>query len=347
MLADELDFVIGVDTHRDAHSLALVQAASGGLLCEAEIAATAAGYAQALAFGRAQAPGRRAFAIEGSGSYGAGLARFLAAHGERVLEVGRPARGSRRGGGKSDALDALRAARSALAAETQASPRGGRSREALRALVTTREGAVQARRAGLNQLRALVVSCPEPLRAELRGLSEAKLLERCLTLGSRPDPAERHGTLVALAAVSRRVRCTSAEARELKREIETLVRALAPALLAEPGVGPICAAQLLISWSHRGRIHSEAAFARIAAAAPIPASSGQVVRHRLDRGGDRQLNRALQTIILSRRRQHAPTITYIQRRLHEGKTTREATRCLKRYLARHLFRLLEALPLPA
>ena len=254
----------------------------------------------------------------------------------------------RRGEGKSDALDALRAARSALAAETQASPRGGGSREALRALVTTREGAVQARRAGLNQLRALVVSCPEPLRAELRGLSEARLLERCLTLGSRPDPAERHGTLVALTAVSRRVRHVSAEgARGLKREIETLVRATAPALLAEPGVGPISAAQLLISWSHRGRIHSEAAFARIAAAAPIPASSGQIVRHRLDRGGDRQLNRALQTIILSRRRQHPPTIAYIKRRQHEGKTTRDATRCLKRYLARHLYRVLERQPLPA
>jgi len=345
MLADELDFVIGVDTHRDSHSLALVQAATGGLILQTELATNAAGYEQALALAEQEAPGRRAFAIEGAGSYGAGLARFLAAHGERVLEVGRPARPNRRGQGKSDALDALHAARSVLGRARPAEPRQSGSREGLRALVITREGAVVARRAGLNQLRSLIVTCPEASRAELRDLSEAKLLDRCLSLDSRAT--ELRGTLVALAALARRVRVVSAEARELKREIEALVRGIAPALLAEPGVGPISAAQLLISWSHRGRIHSEAAFARIAAAAPIPASSGQLVRHRLDRGGDRKLNRALQTIILARRRSHAPTIAYIERRVSEGKTTREAVRCLKRFLARHLFRILEGLPLPA
>ncbi len=153
------------------------------------------------------------------------------------------------------------------------------------------------------------------------------------------------GTLVALRTLARRLQALTREERELKRELETHVRALAPALLAEPGVGPISAAQVLIAWSHRGRFPSEAAFARLGGAAPIPASSGQSVRHRLDRGGDRKLNRALHTIVVSRRKGHAQTIAYVERRLREGKSVREAIRCLKRclkrYLARHLFRLLE------
>ena len=139
----------------------------------------------------------------------------------------------------------------------------------------------------------------------------------------------------------------TAEERELAGEIDTLTRKLAPQLLDQPGVGPHAAAQLLLSWSHQGRISSEAAFARLAGAAPIPASSGQTIRYRLDRSGDRKLNRTLHLILLTRKRSHAPTIDHIQRRLQEGKTRREATRCLKRYLARNLYRLLEnGAPLP-
>jgi transposase len=133
----------------------------------------------------------------------------------------------------------------------------------------------------------------------------------------------------------------TSEAQTLEREIEQLVQRLAPALLEEPGVGPISAGFLLLGWSHRGRLRSEAAFARLVGAAPIPASSGSVSRYRLDRGGDRRLNRALHTILLARRQHHPPTIAYIQRRVSEGKSSREAGRCLKRYLARHFYRLLE------
>jgi transposase len=213
----------------------------------------------------------------------------------------------------------------------------------LRALVTTREGAVATRRAALNQLRALIVIAPESLRAELRQLTRAKLLTRCACLRCerQPDPLRR-GTALALRACARRVQAASAEERDLKAEIARLVDELAPQLLAEPGVGPITAAQLLVSWSHRGRFASEAAFAHHAGAAPIPASSGQVIRHRLDRGGDRALNRALHTIILSRRKHDPATIAYVQRRTNEGKSVREAIRSLKRYLARHIFRILEA-----
>jgi transposase len=155
---------------------------------------------------------------------------------------------------------------------------------------------------------------------------------------------ERRGTRLALRLLARRIQLLTVEERALKWEIAALVERVAPALLAEPGVGPITAAQALVAWSHRGRLRSEAAFARLAGAPPIPASSGMVVRHRLDRGGDRQLNRALHTIIVSRRKHHAPTIAYIDRRVGEGKSVRDAIRSLKRYLARSLFRVLEAMP---
>jgi transposase len=341
MLADELDYVVGVDPHRDAHALAAVHARTGGAVFEAEVAAGAHGYAWALRLAERHAPGRRAWAIEGTGSYGAGLARFLSARGERVLEVGRTKR-ERRSQAKTDALDALRAARSVLGTTKPATPRAGGSREALRALMVAREGALTAKKAGLCQLRALLVTCPEPLRGELRSLTRARLLRRLA--GVRPDrhtDVEVRGTVTALRALARRVQALTAEERELKREIQTLVAQLAQPLLDEQGVGPVSAAQALISWSHPGRVRNEAAFARLGAAAPIPASSGQTVRHRLDPGGDRQLNRALHTIIVSRRKSHAPTIAYLERKTREGKSVREAIRCLKRHLARHIYRVLE------
>ena len=209
--------------------------------------------------------------------------------------------------------------------------------------MVTRSGASVAKKASLCQLRALIVTCPEPLRAELAVLTRARLLARCASL--RPDRHKQHelrGALVALRSLAARTQALTREERLLEREISKLVDQLAPQLLQERGVGPISGAQLIVSWSHQGRVRNEAAFARLAGAAPIPASSGQTIRHRLDRGGDRQLNRALQTIVLTRRRHDPATIAYMHRRRSEGKTNREATRCLKRYLARHLYRVLEA-----
>jgi transposase len=341
MLADEVDYVVGVDPHRDSHALAVVHVVSGVVLFEATVAANSNGYAQALKLADQHAAGRRAFAVEGTGSFGAGLARFLGDRGEQVLEVGRLRR-ERGSGGKTDALDAIRAARSVLTQNRPARPRASGEREALRALMAAREGAVNAKRAGLCQLRDLLVTTPEPLRSELRPLTRARLLQHLAA--TRPDrrrDPELRGALLALRSVARRVLQLTSEERELAREIEAITRKLAPQLLEQPGVGPLAAAQLVLSWSHRGRINSEAAFARLAGAAPIPASSGQTIRHRLDRSGDRQLNRALHMILVTRKRSHPATIAYIERRLQEGKTRREATRCLKRYLARNLYRLLE------
>ena len=341
MLADQLDYIVGVDPHRDSHALAIVRVVSGAVVFESTVTANNDGYARALELAERHAPGRRAFAIEGTGSFGAGLTRFLTGRDERVLEVARLRR-ERRTGGKTDALDAIRAARSVLAQQRPATPRAGGERQALQALVAAREGAVNAKRAGLCQLRDLLITTPEPLRSELRPLTRARLLQRLAATRphSRPD-AELRGSLLALRSIARRVLALTAEERELARQIETITRKLAPQLLSQPGVGPHAAAQLVLSWSHRGRIDSEAAFARLAGAAPIPASSGKTVRYRLDRSGDRKLNRALHMILVTRKRTHPATIAYIERRMQEGKTRREANRCLKRYLARSLYRLLE------
>jgi hypothetical protein len=344
MLADQLDYIVGVDPHRDSHALAVVEVLTGAVVFEATVAANSDGYENALRLVEPYALGRRAFAVEGTGSFGRGLTRFLDARGERVLEIGRLRR-DRRTGGKTDALDAIRAARSVLASERPATPRAGGDRQALQALVAAREGAVDAKRAGLCQLRDLLITTPEPLRSELRPLAAARLLQRLAATrpASRHDP-ELRGSLLALRSIARRVLQLTAEERELAREIETLTRKLAPQLLDQPGVGPHAAAQLVLAWSHHGRIHSEAAFARLAGAAPIPASSGKTIRYRLDRSGDRKLNRALHMILVTRKRTHPSTIAYIERRVAEGKTRREANRCLKRYLARNLYRLLEQGP---
>ena len=199
MLADQLDYIVGVDPHRDSHALAVVDVRTGAVVFEATVVASSDGYRQALLLAEEHAPGRRAFAVEGTGSFGAGLTRFLTGRGERVLEVGRLRR-ERRSGGKTDALDAIRAARSVLACERPATPRAGGERQALQALVAAREGAVNAKRAALCQLRDLLVTTPEPLRRELRPLTRARLLQR---LARTPDGAATPNCAAACSRCAR------------------------------------------------------------------------------------------------------------------------------------------------
>ena len=259
-----------------------------------------------------------------------------------VLEVSRTPRTERRLRGKDDALDAVRTARAALASDRLALPRTGERREALRLLLIARRSAVDVRREALTQLRAVIVTAPDDLRQELRGLPAGKLLDRCRRLRpTRVADANEYATRFVLRSLARRIEAATAEANELERELLGHVRALAPKLLDEPGVGPVVAAQLLVAWSHPGRLRSEACFARLAGVAPIPATSGQTRRHRLSRGGDRQLNRALHTIVLHRRQHDPATRDYIAHRIADGKSSRDATRLLKRYLARHLYRQLQ------
>jgi transposase len=340
VLGEEVDYVIGVDTHKDSHSAAVVNAA-GGVVAGVEVAASDSGYRGLLRTARVRAAGRRAWAVEGTGSYGSGLCAFLLRHGERVLEIERPRRPSRKPG-KSDQLDAIRAARAALAEDKLAKPRRRGGREALRILLSTRAGALKARTQALCQLHALVVGAPDVLRSRFRHLATDQLVARCSQLRRRPEQCrELQVTSAALRSVARRAEALRAEAAACEQELAQLVDELAPSLTAEPGVGPICAAQIICAWSHRGRVRSDAAFAALAGVAPIPASSGQVVRHRLNRGGDRQLNRALHTIVIWRTNHHPESRHYMIRRRTEGKSDREIRRCLKRHLARRIFKLLQ------
>ena len=341
MLADQVDAVIGVDTHKLTHTAAVV-VPTGGVIAHLTIPTDAFGAKRILAFARQHEPGRRVWAIEGTGSYGSGLTTFLLEQGEWVVEIDRPARPARRNGAKSDELDAVRAAREALSREHLAQPRKRGDREAIRVLVCTREGAVLSRTRAITHLHALVVNASEGIRNQLRKLTTDELLERCARLRTGPSQSTEHrSTIVALRSTARRALACEAEAGDLESALELIVARVAPELLAEPGVGVMSAARLLNAWSHQGRIRSEAAFANFAGVAPIPASSGQTVRHRLNRSGDRQLNRALHTIVLSRLQHHQETRAYADRRRAEGRTDREIKRCLKRFVARQLFHLLE------
>jgi transposase len=344
MLADLVELVIGVDTHKQTHTAAVVQAVSGAVVEQVTIAATPAGYQQLLRLANRH-HGRRVWAIESTGGYGAGLTRFLQANAEQVVELDRPKRAARRHGAKSDPLDATRAAREALAREQLAQPRAAGHRAALSVRLTARRSAVQAATDAQRQLHALVVAAPDSLRSRLRALTTPRLVSTCgrLRQGTDPDP-ETAATVASLRALARRIQLLNAEIAEHSRAITTLVRAWRPDLLTPCGVGPIVAATVLCTWSHPGRCRTDAAFAMLGGAAPIPASSGQTVRVRLNRSGDRHLNQALHLIVLTRLRYDPATRAYAQRRRAEGKTNREIRRCLVRYVARQLYRLLKADP---
>jgi transposase len=343
MLADEVDAVIGVDTHRDTNSAQVVGAKTGAIGPHTTTATDSAGYEQLLAFAKEHAPAPRVWAIESTGSYGSGLTAYLQERGERVVEIDRPRRPLRRNGAKSDQIDALRAAREALQREHLAIPRRRGEREAIRLALRARENAVRSRTVAICHLRSVLVSAPEPLRSKLREARGDQLFARCSRLRGAPSHSvEQQMTVRVLRLTARRILALGAEAAELQGELGQLVENICPALLEVKGVGAISAAELINAWSHSGRVRSEAAFAMLAGAAPIPASSGQTVRHRLNRSGDRQLNQALHTIALTRTKHDPETRAYVERRTEEGKTPREIKRCLKRYLARRLFRLMEA-----
>jgi len=347
MLAELVEVVIGVDTHKDTHTAAVVDVRTGGVLVRATVAADPDGYAELVALAE-QHTGLRAWAMEGTGGYGAGLARHLADAGELVVELDRPKRPKRKAAAKSDPIDAERAARDALARGSLAQPKTGPERAALQMRLTARRAAVEAATAAQRQLQALVITAPEAVRARFRGQSTRVML----TTAARLRPAtsgdvEVSTALTVLRDLARRSRSLEVEAAEHETAIRALVRSWRPDLLELTGVGPIVAATVLTAWSHPGRCRNDAAFAMLAGAAPIPASSGKTVRYRLNRSGDRQLNRALHTIALTRLRWDSRTRDYADRRRAQGKTDREIKRCLKRYIARELYRRLETAPTPA
>jgi transposase len=326
---------IGVDTHKEVH-VAVALDRFGAQLDSREVETTEAGYCSLLSW--ALELGLPAFAVEGGGSYGAGLVRYLERAGVAVWECERPRRQERRRG-KSDLIDAALAGRRLLSGAGLCLARGGGRREDLRLLLLERRSAVQARTAALNQLRALLVTAPDEVRERLGRLSAERLARAAASL--RPCPEVRNGVLRRLG---HRVERLSQEVVEVERRLAALLAEIAPALLTEPGVGLVCAAQLLVSSGDPNRMTSEASFAALAGTSPVDASSGQQRRHRLNRGGDRQLNWALHVIALARIHHHAETAAYYQRLLATGKTAREARRCVKRALARYFYRRLSEVP---
>jgi transposase len=347
ILADQPDAVVGVDTHADTHTAALADPL-GRHLATFTVTADAAGYAELIAAATAAAPGPRlAWAVEGCGSHGKGLAAALAAAGCQVSEAPRPRRAAAARHGKSDGLDALRAARAALAGPAPAAPRDGDAREALRIVLAVREHDARARTAAVNTLKALILTAPDDLRAAFRGKTTARQAALAAALPDVPgQPPSRTHLHAALRALAARVTALDTALAASMRDLRALVTAWIPALLDQPGVGPVTAARLLVTWSHPGRVRSEAAFAALTGTAPLPASSGRTTRHRLSRSGDRHANAALHVIAVTRLRTHPPTIAYAARRTAQGKTPREIRRCIKRYLARSLYRLMEHAPTP-
>ncbi|WP_018331990.1 IS110 family transposase [Actinomycetospora chiangmaiensis] len=345
MLAEQVEVVIGVDTHKHTHTAAVVTAATGAVLAQLTVATDLEGYQQLLELAGQHSP-LRAWAMEGSGGYGAGLAAHLAEREELVVELDRPARPTRKAGAKSDPIDAARAARDALARVHLGQPRTGPERAALQVLLTARRAAVAASVDGQSQLQAMIVTAPEQVRARFWGLSTRAMLAAALKLRPAYYAAEVHvhTAMTTLKAIARRVQTLDDEAAGHEKAIKKIVSAWRPDLLALTGVGPIVAATVLAAWSHTGRCRDDAAFAMLAGTAPIPASSGMTTRHRLNRSGDRQLNRAIYTIVITRLRLDPATRAYAERRRAQGKTDREIRRCLSRYVTRQLYRQLESTP---
>lgn len=342
MLADQVDLVIGVDTHKHTNTAAVVVAATGAVLEELTVPTDLDGHRAVFEVAVARGS-RRLWAIEGTSSYGSGITRFLREQGEWVIELERPRRTARHGGKKSDPLDAVRAAREALAQSESGEPRSTGDRAALGVLLAARRSAVDARTDTQRQIHSLIVSAPEALRERFRGKTTRQILDIATRLRTNArNDTEMNTTVIVLRRLARRVLELEAETHEHERNLSEIVRAWRPDLLEECGVGPIVAATVLCAWSHQGRFRSEGAFASLAGAAPIPASSGMTVRHRLNRGGDRQLNRALHVVVINRIRVDKETRVYVERRRAEGKGDKEIKRCLKRYVARQLFRQLES-----
>ena len=332
--------IIGVDTHKDQHVTVAIDG-RGVRLGEKHVSVAIYGYEELERWSRDL--GRvQAFGVEGTGSYGAGLSRFLIDRGYTVLDVNRPDRSIRYRKGKSDPTDAEMAARSVLAGVADAIPKSGEGEvEMIRMLKSAKNSAVKARTQAVNQMKALVVTAPAVLREKLDGLGTGALVKRCG--GFRPGrPGNpKAAAKYALRSLACRYHQLSKEIQDLRAELQRLIQTTAPALVKAFGVGPDTAADLLVAaGSNPDRLHSEAAFASLCGVSPVPASSGKTHRHRLNRGGDRQANAALHRIVVVRLCYDLRTQAYLGRRLAEGMTKIEVIRCLKRYVAREVYSIL-------
>jgi transposase len=344
----QADVTGGVDTHGEQHVAAVIDVV-GRILGTAAFAADAAGYRRLLcwmrSFGQVTQVG-----VEGTGAYGAGLARYLTGQGVLVTEVSRPNRQARRRRGKSDTTDAEAAARAALNGDASGLPKAGNGPvEAIRTLRVARRSAMKARTQAANQIRDLIVTAPDDLRAQLSGLGTSARVRLCARFrpGQVSDPAQ--AARRTLRCLARRHQALTAEIDELDQSIGQLCAQAGPALLAARGVGPEVASVLLIAaGDNPGRMRTEASFAALCGSSPVEASSGKIIRHRLNQGGNREANNALWRIAMVRLTCDRRTRDYAARRRSEGRSDREIIRCLKRYIAREVYQLITSPPaLPA
>ncbi len=331
----------GVDTHLETHVAAALDGV-GGVLGVESFPTTESGYGELLAWLAGFGPVWRV-GVEGTGSYGTGLARFLAERGVDVVEVDRPNRQLRHRRGKSDPTDAVAAARAALSGQATGRPKSRNGpAEQMRVLLVARRSARDQRIQTLNQIRHLVFCAPEPIRTRFLGRYQRGMLSEMARMRPRAgsDPVT-YVTLCTLRDLARRIKALNAETKQIRAQLGGLVAEVAPALLELPGVGPETAAELLVAaGDNPHRIRSEAAWAHLCGVAPVPASSGKTIRHRLNRGGNRNANSALYRIVISRLSCDPRTQAYVARRRAEGRTNGEIVRCLKRYVAREIYKLL-------
>jgi len=335
----------GVDAHADSHHAAALDQ-RGALLGSARFPTTPDGYRELFrwlsSFGQLEL-----VAVESTGSYAAGLVRYLRSQAVRVREVNEPQAHTRRRLGKSDPLDAELAARAALSGKASAIPKQTDGIvESIRQLRVARQSAVKARSAALAQLQDLLVTAPEPLRAQLSGHKTTRgMASRCRRLRPALRELERpaHSARFALRSIALRIKILDAEIAALDRQLEWLVHRAAPRTTGLLGISTCHAGQLLVSAGQNiERLRGEASFAALCGASPLPASSGKTTRHRLNYGGDRDANRALHLIAVCRLRYCPRTRAYARRRATEGKGKAEILRCLKRYIARETYRTLSA-----
>lgn len=338
----ESEIILGVDTHLDTHVGAIVDQ-RGKLLGTYAVPATSSGYLELLAWGRSFGNLCRA-GVEGTGTYGAGLARVLRNHGIEVVEVNRPDRAKRRLQGKSDPTDAESAAKAVLSGSATAIPKlQSGVAEAMRTVSVARRSAVKAKTQAINQLRSLLVSAPQEIRERLWRTKPNECVNACARIRSLGNTALLQTLTSTLKLLAKRWLMLAAELKELDDALESLTSRSAKRLRQQFGVGPQTAATLMaVAGDNPERLRSEAALAALCGASPLQASSGKTTRHRLNRGGDRSANNALWTIAMVRMRSDPRTRAYVARRTAQGMSNKEIQRCLKRYIARELYPLLLA-----
>lgn len=338
--AEKNEVILGVDTHLDVHVGAVINS-SGNLLGTRAVSVSTHGYLDLLEWAESLGKLRQA-GIEGTGTYGAELCRFLTSRGIVVIEVNRPDRSNRRRQGKSDPLDAENAARAVHSGTATATPKKQNGVcEAIRIISVARRSAVKAKTQAMNQIRGILVSGPQDIREQVWKTKPHDCAKACIEMSSSGSSDLLESMTETLKLLGQRWLMLTDELALLDKRLDKLTKEHCKQLRTRMGVGPYTAGILVtVAGDNPDRLRNEAALAALCGVNPLPASSGKTIRHRLNRGGNSEANNALWTIALVRARSDPRTRLYVERRTAEGLTTKEIYRCLKRYIVRELYPLI-------